>query len=131
MAKQIQAGDRNPRFVRYGYLLREHDWSDLPKDSIVHQQKLEGKMIHNIYAEGVRVTGTPPYLRDGDNPVLITIKTWRSPELKIIVSQTSHIPRIGVITKEITDLTRSEPDASLFKPPAGYTVIDKRPNQLR
>jgi hypothetical protein len=39
-------------------------------------------------------------------------------------------PRTGRTTMEVEDLSRTEPDPSLFAPPEGYTVEDQTPTSI-
>jgi len=52
-----------------------------------------------------------------------TTETWISKELKIVVLLKSSDPRTG--ESRITNLSRAEPDASLFQPPPDYKVVDQ------
>ena len=47
-----------------------------------------------------------------------------SPELKTVVLSKNSDPRNGNSTTRLTNITRSEPDSSLFQIPADYEVID-------
>jgi hypothetical protein len=82
--------------------------------------------IEGIQVEGHRLTTTWPVGAEGnDRPVTHTQETWRSPELKVVILSKSDDPRFGEQTNKLVNLSRSEPDASLFEPPAGYTVKDE------
>jgi hypothetical protein len=39
-------------------------------------------------------------------------------------------PRIGTMTHEVTDLSRADPDPSIFQVPAGYKVKDIAPRPV-
>jgi len=54
----------------------------------------------------------------------VTSETWTSPELRITVRLVKDDPRTGKVTTELTNIDRSDPALSLFKPPVGYTVVD-------
>lgn len=72
--------------------------------------------------EGVAADGTRKELRGpgGSGPVVMTVETWESPELKLTLLLKSS----NGYTSRLTNLSRSEPDPSLFQPPTGYTVVD-------
>ncbi len=93
-------------------------------------EKLGGKTIAGVYAEGTKITVTYPVGYFGnDRPILNVRETWMSPELRIIVYTTEDDPRTGNRTTEITNLDRGEPDPALFQVPEGYTIKDQYPNQ--
>ncbi len=78
--------------------------------------------------EGVAVTGS----RDtstieigamgNDRPITITSERWYSPDLQIEVKSIHNDPRTGQTTHAVTNITRSEPDATLFQVPSDYKV---------
>jgi hypothetical protein len=77
-------------------------------------------------AEGERQTRTIPEGEQGnDRPFYITTETWTSPELKMVMLRKSSDPRSGDTVMKLTNISRSEPDASLFQPPPDYTVVDE------
>jgi hypothetical protein len=82
--------------------------------------------IEGIQVEGHRLTTTWPVGAEGnDRPLTHTQETWRSPELKVVILSKSNDPRFGEQTNKLVNISRSEPDPSLFEPPAGYTVKDE------
>jgi hypothetical protein len=77
--------------------------------SEVSSQSLGTRSIEGWIAEGTRVSG------------ILTIETWKSPELKIdLVTRSSN----GYGSRLI-NLSRAEPDPALFRPPADYRVVDE------
>jgi hypothetical protein len=90
--------------------------------------KLSGKTIAGIYAEGVRITTTYPvgYLGN-DRPIAVVQEIWTSPDLKITLLATDNDPRNGLRSTEMSDIVRAEPDPALFLPPEGYTIRDHTP----
>jgi len=95
----------------------------------MQHEKLPGKTINGIYAEGIRLTQTYPIGYFGnDRPIIVVHETWTSPDLKIVVLSTSDDPRTGTRTTEVTNVDRSEPDPALFQVPEGYTVRDRTLN---
>ena len=48
--------------------------------------------------------------------------TWVSTELKVPVQIKTADPRFGNTGMELTNIVQSEPSASLFVVPAGYTI---------
>jgi hypothetical protein len=51
-------------------------------------------------------------------------EVWTSPDLKTIVSSKRSDPRMGDQTFRLTNIVRSEPDASLFTVPSDYKIVD-------
>jgi hypothetical protein len=76
-----------------------------------------------VSAEGTRSTITIPAGEIGNTlPIEVVDETWYSPELQINVMTKHRDPRSGETTYRLTNLSRSEPDRSLFEVPAGYAV---------
>jgi hypothetical protein len=89
----------------------------------VTREVLPGKTIAGVYATGVKTTMTVPVGAEGNDKPLVSVReVWTSPDLKIVVLETSDSPREGFHKMEITSLTEGEPDSTLFQVPAGYTV---------
>jgi len=53
-------------------------------------------------------------------PITITDETWRSPNLQMVVEETLQDPLIGTRRVEFMNITRTEPEASVFQIPEGY-----------
>jgi hypothetical protein len=51
----------------------------------------------------------------------LTVETWESGELKLTLLTKSS----NGYTTRLTNLSRNQPDAALFRPPSDYTVIDE------
>jgi hypothetical protein len=82
--------------------------------------------VEGVIAKGTKITRTIPAGELGnDLPIVITSETWISPDLKVIVMSKSNDPRIGETTYKLANLSRTEPDRSLFQIPADYTVKEE------
>jgi len=89
-------------------------------------EKLGTQIIEGIPAEGTKTTMTWPVGSVGnDRPIVSISESWTSPDLKEIILRESDDPRSGERTHKLVNISRSEPDASLFEPPPGYTVKDE------
>jgi hypothetical protein len=87
--------------------------------------------VEGVVAKGTKITRTIPAGELGnDLPIVITTETWTSPELKVIVMSKSSDPRMGETTYKLTNLSRAEPEPSLFQIPADYTTKDQPANVL-
>jgi hypothetical protein len=101
---------------------------DLGTDSIL------GLQVH-----GVRTTSyIPPGTVGNSGPLVITDEVWSlagnsisSGDLGSDVRRTMNDPRFGVTTKELVSFSQTEPDPSLFRPPAGYAVDDQEPQPTK
>jgi hypothetical protein len=80
--------------------------------------------------EGVNVTGTreTTLIETGamgnDRPITISSERWYSPELQVEVKSVRNDPRMGTTTHTLSNISRSEPDASLFQVPSDYKLED-------
>jgi len=90
-------------------------------------EKLESRTMEGVLVEGTRDTTVYPTGSQGnDRPITQVSESWRSPELKVTVLWTNNDPRNGENTQRLTNIDRSEPDPSLFLPPADYTVVEEK-----
>jgi hypothetical protein len=114
------------------YSVQSHAMSPDPGvDKNSKTDQLGTKTIDGIDATGTRTTTTIPAGAIGnDKDIVITHETWYSAELKLVVLSTQDDPRFGETTYSLTNVDRSEPDASLFQVPAGYKV-EKAPMLLK
>jgi len=77
--------------------------------------------INGVEANGRRVTRTVG--ARGNQPAgEIVTETWVAPSLKLTVKATRTGPGNDSLSYTLGSLTTSAPEASLFVPPAGYTV---------
>ena len=89
------------------------------------RESLGTRTIEGVLAEGSRTTVTYPIGAVGnDRPISTTIETWTSPELKMAVLSKNSDPRNGESTTRLTNISRLEPDLSLFQIPADYEIIE-------
>lgn len=91
-------------------------------------ESLGTQTMEGVVAEGTRATTTYPVGSIGnDRPITVTTETWRSPELKITVLSKTSDPRSGERTTKLINVSRAEPDPSLFQVPADYELIEQQP----
>ena len=98
----------------------------------------EGKRIlvreslGNDVIDGLNVVGTRDTITiasgvvGNSQPLVNTREFWYSPDLEINLSTLRKDPREGTQAIHVIDLSRSEPDAAIFKIPPGYSVDDIR-----
>lgn len=88
-------------------------------------EQVGSQLINGVSTNGTRTTMTIPAGQIGnENPIGIVDEVWRSADLQVIVQSTHSDPRSGTTTYSLTNVSRSEPSASLFQVPADYTVQD-------
>jgi hypothetical protein len=79
--------------------------------------------INGVAATGVRTTQTIPVGAIGNTQPIQTVReVWTSQDLKIPVMIKTSDPRFGETTMQLTNISQTNPDASLFQVPSGYTV---------
>jgi hypothetical protein len=91
------------------------------------RESLGTDTIDDLNVVGTRETLTINAGVIGNNqPVVTTREFWYSSDLEINLSVTRKDPREGTQVIQLVDLSRSEPDPSLFQVPADFTVVDMR-----
>lgn len=91
--------------------------------ALMISESLGTQILEGVLAEGTRLRRTIPSGKAGnERPLEIVSETWYSTELQTIVMSRSVDPRLGETTYKITEIHRSEPDATLFEIPTGYAV---------
>jgi len=87
-------------------------------------EKLGTETMEGFQVEGRRITTTWPAgsAMGNDRPITSVDETWFSPELHIVVLSKGTDPRNGEHTRKLVNIDRTEPDPSLFQPPADYTI---------
>ncbi len=85
-------------------------------------ESLASQMINGAMAEGTRTTETIPVGKIGnDRAINVVNERWFSDNLQMLVKSTSSDPRFGDTTYQLTNITQTSPDPSLFQVPADYT----------
>lgn len=97
----------------------------LPFPGDPHSVTLGEKSIEGVRVTGTRTTVTIPAAAIGNRaPIEIVTEQWYSPELNVVMLSEHRDPRVGQTRYRLHDITRSAPDAALFRVPDGYTVSD-------
>jgi len=92
----------------------------------ISNERLGTQTIEGVLAEGTRMTTTYPVgFLGNDRPVTTVTETWTSREIGMAVLTRTSDPRSGESTMKLMNISRAEPDPSLFQPPAGYQVVDQ------
>lgn len=103
------------------------------KEGQAKKESLGKQFIEGVEAEGTRSTVTIPAGEIGNERAIeIVSERWYSPELQTVVMTRHSDPRFGETTYKLTNISRTEPDRSLFELPGGYTLKeDSAPKQMR
>lgn len=89
----------------------------------VKTEDLGSQAMEGVTAQGVRTTRTIAAGEIGnDKPIDIVTEVWTSPELKTVVYSKRSDPRLGEQTFKLTNITRGEPDPSLFTIPSDFKI---------
>jgi hypothetical protein len=86
-------------------------------------ESLGRQVISGLPADGTRTTQTIPAGQIGNTmPLQIVTERWYSPDLRAVILQKRSDPRFGESIYEWTNISRTEPPASLFVAPADFQV---------
>jgi hypothetical protein len=94
-----------------------------PEQAQVTRESLGTQQIEGVTAEGTRVTRTIPAGAIGnERPIQITVESWTSPDLHVLVLQKRNDPRFGETVYRLTNIKRDEPDPTLFQVPNNFKM---------
>jgi hypothetical protein len=80
-------------------------------------------MIMGVAAHGHRTTTTLPIGEVGnDRPIVTVDEQWEAPDLRLVMRALNDDPRTGKRDMEVTSLSLSEPDPSVFQAPPDMKV---------
>ena len=83
-------------------------------------QFMEGLSVH-----GRRTTITYPIGALGNDREIANVsEMWSNPELGLMILQDRSDPRNGETITKLENVSRSQPDPTLFQPPADYKIVD-------
>jgi hypothetical protein len=91
-------------------------------------ESLGVRTIEGVEAEGTRTTTTIAAGAIGnEKPIEIVYERWYSKELELIVYSRHSDPRFGEQTYRLANISRNEPERSLFTPPSDYKILSEPP----
>jgi hypothetical protein len=103
-----------------------------PAQNPPNVENLGDQTINGIHATGTRVTTTIPAGSMGnEQAILVQSETWSSPELKATVMTRHTDPWAGELKTQLTNVSNSEPDPSMFTIPSDYKIVDEKPIQIK
>jgi hypothetical protein len=83
-------------------------------------QSMEGLSVH-----GRRTTITYPIGALGNDREIANVsEIWSNTELGLMILQDRSDPRNGETVTKLENVSRSQPDPTLFQPPAHYKIVD-------
>lgn len=92
----------------------------------VRQQALPDQTIDGVTCERILQTETIPAGTIGnERAIVVTSQTCASPELHLLLARKRNDPRYGTTDYRLSGIQRSEPDASLFKVPSDFRIINE------
>jgi len=96
----------------------------------MQRENLGVESLNGVLATHTRNTLTIPQGQIGNNrDIHVVNERWYSDDLQMLVKTVNSDPRFGENTYEFTNITRDEPDSSLFQIPSDYTVMDVGPGR--
>ena len=93
---------------------------------------LSRENLGNDVTDGINLVGTRETVTiaagavGNSQPLVSTREFWYAPDLQVNLAITRKDPRDGTQVIRVGEVSRTEPDASLFKIPSGYVVQNAR-----
>jgi hypothetical protein len=88
-------------------------------------EDLGSETMEGLAVTGKRITQTIPAGQVGNaRPIETMTEVWTSPELKTVIYSKQTDPAMGDNTFQLSNVSRDEPDPSLFTVPAGFKIVD-------
>jgi len=113
---------------------------DVPRTKRLHEEaadlsniqrtteSLGTQVMAGVTVQGTRTTETIAAGAIGNrNPIVVVSERWTSPDLQVLVYSKRTDPRFGVTIYQLSNISRQEPDATLFQVPADYTIKEGPP----
>jgi hypothetical protein len=112
--------DRQPAIMGDGFFYDPHD-DGTPKSQFdygeeVGIQEMQGVPVHHVREIDPIKSSRPK--------MVVTREYWYSDDLRMSLASNADDPRTIKQTSTVTELTRKEPDAGIYRLPAGYRRVD-------
>ncbi|HKF51271.1 MAG TPA: hypothetical protein VKB26_03075 [Candidatus Acidoferrales bacterium] len=102
-----------------------------PGQPQITTESLGSQVMEGVYVDGTRTTTVfPTGWMGNDRPITRICDMWHSPDLDITVLLQCSEPPNSESAFRLTNISRAEPDPSLFQLPSGYSVVDG-PDKIR
>jgi hypothetical protein len=106
-----------------GAMVKQRARANLKTDDLGTQ------VIDGLAVQGKRITRTIPAAQAGSaKDIQVVTETWYSADLQMVVMSKTSDPRFGDSVYQVTNISRAEPDPSLFTVPSDYQVQQGRPS---
>lgn len=90
---------------------------------IITTEYLGTNILYGLPVSAFKITTIVPAGRSGnDAPITKTHEVWTSSDMKLVMKKQWEDPRTGERTVSLEKFSRADPDPSLFRPLADYTV---------
>lgn len=90
-------------------------------------ESLGKQTIEGVPADGTRTTQTIPAAAMGNElPIQVVTERWYSADLHMDVMTRRTDPRFGETVTKLTNVSRAEPNHTLFEPPSDYAAEERR-----
>jgi hypothetical protein len=91
-----------------------------------HGEKLGTRTIAGVLTDGSRqITTIPAGEQGNEQPIEMMTEVWIARDTGLAMLNIQDDPRSGRTTTEVTDLSQTDPDPSLFAPPPGYKLVEQ------
>jgi hypothetical protein len=94
-----------------------------PQNQFTREEDLGLQQKQGLSVHGLRHTQTIS-AAGSDKDVVVTDEYWYSEDLRINLLLKHNDPRTGSVVLSVTQISRAEPDSSLFQIPDGYTPLN-------
>ncbi|HKW99008.1 MAG TPA: hypothetical protein VJN43_14810 [Bryobacteraceae bacterium] len=111
--------------IAHRMAIRPSDLRPAATQSTAQQSTTEDlgtQTIEGVFVTGTRTITTLAASPGRNGPSALTYEAWDSPELGLTVLSRSS----NGYTDRLIHLSRAEPDAARFRPPAEYTIVDEK-----
>lgn len=94
--------------------------------TMITTESLGSQIIEGVYVEGTRTTTVFPAgsWMGNDRPITRICDKWYSPQLQLTVLDQCSQPPNSETVNRLTNISRTEPDPTLFRVPPGYSIVD-------
>jgi hypothetical protein len=112
--------DRQPAIMGDGFFYDSGD-DGTPKSQFKHGEDLGLEDLEGLPVHHVREIDP---VKDGAEKKVVTREYWYSDDLRMNLASKLNNPQAVTQTWTVTQLTRKEPDAAIYKTPLGYRRVD-------
>jgi hypothetical protein len=93
-----------------------------PASPYIKEEDLGTRRMEGVDVHGIRDMQTIPAETNGGKEITVVDECWYSEDLRLNMLAIHKDPRTGEQTTTVTQVTRGEPDPTIFEIPQGYKV---------